>query len=92
MEEKSKIQTLKQFIKNNGLTFTGEGSALNSDCTILAGYALYIGADVDDCIIAIPTSDCGDEMHRVFDYASDNNYGVYWKSELAQSSYKYKLV
>lgn len=38
--EISKEDKIKDFIKNNNLTFSGDGSNLNSECTTISGYGL----------------------------------------------------
>tara|TARA_R110000868_G_scaffold14426_4_gene67210 strand:+ start:25914 stop:26192 length:279 start_codon:yes stop_codon:yes gene_type:complete len=90
-------KVLIQFIKDNKLTFKGTGSSLNSDCVVLCGFALYIGATVENCRDAVPTkginvTDVCAEIERVYDYAERNNYGDYWKNGVAKASFKYELV
>lgn len=86
---------LIKFIKNNNLDFNGSGSGLNSDCTIISGYALHLGIDSPDIVIkAIKTinteaSKFKPELERVFVYARNNNYGDYWDSDEAKSMYKF---
>jgi hypothetical protein len=90
-------KVLIQFIKDNKLTFKGSGSALNSDCVILCGFALYIGANKSTCMDSIPTKEINvaevhTEIERVYEYAERNNYGDYWKNGVAKASFKYDLV
>lgn len=83
------MSKIKKFIKDNKLDFSKEGSALNSNCTILAGYALHLGLqlhDVDPGEDIIP-DDAWDEFERVFGYAEDNDYGAYWTSKDAKERY-----
>ena len=90
---------IKKFIEDNNLDFTSEGSGLNSNCVILAGYGLYLGiesyselSDILDTIDPdqelIPAS-ADTELNRVFDYANKNMYGNWWKNEEAHTIYKF---
>lgn len=93
MEEN--IEKLRKFITENELAFTGKGSASNSDCCLISGYADFIGvSDVKDIEKAIKLvfpkkKDYKDELRRVFDFAYTYNYGNYWKSEEAKLMYKF---
>jgi len=85
---------IKQFIEDNNLDFSGSGSELNSNCVILAGFALYLGLDEEtllDIIIAEidNTTDALVELRRVFKYADSKSYGTYWESEKAHLEYKF---
>ena len=88
------------FIKLNNLTF--ERGRRNTDSTILSGYALHLGIiDVEELIAiteeyrkTLPKDsnhffDYIDELKRVFVYACDNNYGEFWNTEGAKSSYTF---
>lgn len=98
---KSKI---KLFLEDNDLSFSDSGSGLNSSCCILAGYVCYLNSlgttktkiSVSSVITIILSQKEGevsegfqDEFKRVYSYAVDNNYGEWWKSPLAKSSYKF---
>jgi hypothetical protein len=82
---------LKEFIKENKLTFTvGER---NTNVTILCGYALHIEATVEDCKNAIEekyvSTELFQEIERVYEYANNNNYGDFWITETAQKQYTF---
>jgi len=86
------MKKLEKFIKDNNLLFDSIDSGLNSDCTILAGYADYIKADVNDVISSIKkvlpeVNKFEEEMERVFEYAQKNNYGEFWKKPEAKKMY-----
>jgi len=80
-----------KFIKDNKLDFTSEGSGLNSNCTILSGYALHLELtffELCDELAEMTLSDeAWNELERVFDYAEDNNYGAYWSTKDAKERY-----
>lgn len=86
---------LEQFILDNNLQFDGEGSDLNSDCCIISGYALHIGADENDIEQAIDNvredavGNYEEELERVFDFAKASNYGSWWKRTEAKEKYKF---
>jgi hypothetical protein len=86
-------EKLIKFIKDNELNFNTSGSGLNSACVIISGYALFIKASLDDITEAVeelfPESDFCDELSRVFDYASDNNYEKFWSLPKAKEMYKF---
>lgn len=84
------MSDIKKFIKDNKLDFSSAGSALNSNCTILAGYALHLGlelGEVDPEEEIIPDADAWSEFERVFNYAEANGYGAYWTSKDAKERY-----
>ncbi len=78
---------IEKFIKDNNLDFSETGSGLNSACTILSGYALYIGAEEAGAIKKVLPEASHKEFDRVFEYANYNNYGDYWTSEEAKKMY-----
>jgi hypothetical protein len=90
----SNQEKLQRFIVNNELKFKGNGSGLNSDCCILAGYALYLGVEdkitlvkaVDESVSDADTFE--DELCRVFKYAYESNYGKWWEIEENRKMYK----
>lgn len=92
MEEK-----LIKFIKENSLSFIGEGSGLNGQCVIISGYASYIGVQKPLIIInaikevfrEVPSKEVKDEIKRVFDFALTYNYGKWWLSDEAKAQYKF---
>lgn len=97
MEAKQKTR-LKKFLKDNKITFKGEGSALNSDCVVFAGFGLYVTSDdiscVDDLCTIISSlpghnKDFETEFRRVFDYAYTNNYFSWWDSPQAKAKYTF---
>jgi len=95
MENNEKIV---KFIAENKLELTsGAGSDLNSACTILAGYALYIGIDdvhilneyVEESLGHSTSYEYDEEMNKVFEFAHDNNYGAFWRTKKAKDMYKF---
>lgn len=91
------MEEILKFTRENNLEFDLEGSALNGNCVILAGFACYMDKnDSQEIIDAIkekyPTSDAFDaEFERVFNYANDNNYGSWWKLPEANKLYKFTV-
>ncbi len=92
--ENNTQEKLEQFIKDNGLTFK-KGNR-NADSVVLSGYALHLGvSDVSevkkaiDIALAGKDPDYSEELSRVFDYAVNNNYGKWWETSSAKSSYKF---
>lgn len=85
---------LINFIKNNGLTF--QHGCRNSDFTVISGYALYLDIDeveeVEEAIeefLSLPLdADVSGELYRVFEYAYDNNYGLWWTNPHNTKGYK----
>lgn len=92
-----KLVKLVDFIKDNGLTFMGTDSGLNSDCVLLSGFALYIGErDIDVLVAAVYAARSNPvktvvgfefELERVFKYAELNDYGLWWNGEDAEIMY-----
>lgn len=93
-------QKILDFIVLNDLTFQ-EGER-NSNSTILSGYALYIGiTDVNTLIKIIDKykkstpedleyfDNYEEELTRVFNYAKNHDYGKFWNSEDAKTSFKF---
>lgn len=89
------MNKIQQFIKDNGLEFTGTGSGLNSDCVILAGFADYyeVGS-YSDLLTFIQEDDlyelsceASDELERVFRFAYGANYGDFWHTDEAKKMY-----
>ena len=90
---------IEKFIKKNNLDF--EVGERNSDCTVLAGYALHALGDTlentEDIIKIIgvihPVTTLNEEVaiefRRVMTYAYLNNYGDFWKSDVAKKMYTY---
>jgi hypothetical protein len=97
VREKMIKTLLNEFITNNDLDFSGEGSDLNGNCVILAGYLCYLlderGLDAghgDDAIGQLSlTSDAQRELNRVFAYAYISSYERWWKSADAKAKYKF---
>lgn len=91
MENKEKIEN---FIKNNHLHFSGFGSDLNSDCTIISGFALFSGVEINELIDILSeqeewSGEAEEELQRVFEFAENNNYGTFWSTEDAKKQYKF---
>ncbi len=92
------MKKLVKFIKENKLKFNGEESALNSDCTIISGFADHCGitnsGDIKSAVISALGEDglsieAAKEINRVFDFAYTYNYGNWWKNRDAKRLYKF---
>jgi len=85
------LNKIQEFIKNNGLDFTGSGSDLNSNFCSLSGYALHLGLTLDELKEKMTDEqlDEVDELDRVFDFAESHNYGAWWTSDDAKEQYKF---
>lgn len=87
MEEK-----IEQFIKDNNLDLSLTGSGLNSVCTILSGYALYLKLELTDFSNILeklyPGYDSR-EFDRVFHFAKRNHYEKFWMTPKAKKMYKF---
>lgn len=85
------MNKIQKFISDNSLNFIGTGSGLNSNCTIISGYALHLDLSFEDLcdeLAETPLSfDATEELERVFNYAEANNYGAYWTSADAKERY-----
>jgi len=93
MSEK-KLNPIEQFIKDNELEFTGGGSSLNGNCTVIAGYACHQGISeeytfIQQFNVTELSEEAEKELRRVFNYADSNNYGDYWKTEEAKKIYEF---
>lgn len=83
---------LKEFIEKNNIDLSSTHSELNSNCTVVIGYALYIGFDY---ILNISKeleslkllTEVEEELERVFNFAYDNDYGNWWKDEDNKKQY-----
>jgi len=89
-----KLNPIEQFIKDNELEFTGEGSSLNGNCTIIAGYACHKGMSeeytfIQQFDVTELSKEAEKELRRVFSYAVSKNYGNYWKTKAAANLYKF---
>ena len=86
---------LTKFIKDNKLSFIGADSAVNSSCTIISGFADYLGiSDWRDVATAISKAEpeavgYRTELKRVFEFAYHYNYGNFWKTDEAKKMYKF---
>ena len=88
------MNKIEQFIKDNNLDFSGEGSSLNSNCVIIAGYACHLDIGYYPDLERIFTntelsSEAKIELERVFDYAWENDYGDFWETDEAKGMYKF---
>jgi hypothetical protein len=96
MEAKQKTR-LKKFLKDNNITFSGTGSALNSDCVVFAGFSLFVTnaeyslEEMYPFIESIPghNKDYQSEFNRVYDFAFYNNYQDWWDKEEAKKKFKF---
>lgn len=86
-------ELIEKFIIENNLDLSETGSALNSTCCIIAGYALHIGitrsSDIVSVFVETSSHDFDEELTRVFDYAQKNNYKKFWLTEEAKKQYKF---
>lgn len=94
---------ISEFINSNDLDFSLTGSGLNSNCVALSGFALFLAdkLDIDDTNdvhqytldFIDNDSEFGvssyfiEEFDRVFEYAKDNNYDLWWNNEENRASY-----
>lgn len=88
------LNKIQKFVKENSLSFVDDGSTLNSNCVILAGYACYIGeenpiAKLEADGFTSLSEKAVLELNRVFTYARGNNYAAYWKTPDAKLMYKF---
>lgn len=92
------MDTLVKFIKDNDLSFRSAGSELNSECTIISGFALYQNKEKDDIIAAIreaneiePSTRIKNELERVFKFAKTYHYGAWWHTHNKEAKKLYKF-
>lgn len=94
---------ISEFIKSNDLDFNVTGSGLNLNCVALAGFALFLASElgIGDAEVAYDftiesieidseikmSSDFIDEFSRVFEYAKNNHYHLWWKNKYNRESY-----
>lgn len=93
------IEQVNKFIKENDLDFSGEGSELNGNCTILAGFICYLlaenhlvssnGIKIINSPLLELSKEATKELERVFDYAWKSNYKHFWKTKEATIQYKF---
>lgn len=91
-------ETIVKFISDNDLNFYQTDSSLNSDCTIISGFALHLGdksaKNIKEALIeakwteGIP-SRVNNELNRVFAFAKLYNYGNWWNYAEAKSLYTF---
>lgn len=83
-------EKVTRFIDDNNINLHNTDSALNSDCTILAGWALYECIELDDLLEYLKdelTAQSSKELQRVYEYAKDKGYGMFWITEQARNLY-----
>lgn len=93
----SKKDLLIKFIKDNGLIFDDTDSGLNGNCTIISGFADYLGVSsprtiktaINNVFPELETRSYSIELTRVFDFAYRYNYGLWWKRGEAKKMYKF---
>ena len=89
-------EIIEKFIKENKLDLNDTGSALNSTCCIISGYALHIGIiDVDilcNMFVDKLNADQNLELEKVFNYAKKHQYEDFWKTEQAEKQYIFSKV
>ena len=83
---------IKEFIKNNNITFN-EGER-NSSVVVCIGYAQHLGLNEAQLKKELAKEIKEDkfikeEISRLFDYCKSNNYAKYWKTKSAKSEYKF---
>jgi hypothetical protein len=86
------MSQIKEFIKNNNLTF--EEGCRNTHVTIIIGYAQYLGLteeELDEELSEQYDKDSfiAEEVTRLFDYCKSRDYKQYWKSDVAKATYKF---
>ena len=93
MEYQKEIEQINKFIEHNELDFSGDGSSLNGNCVILAGYLCYLGLEDNDFIkeqlIIDFSNEAEDEFERVLIVAKRKSYGDWWKKPEAKEKYKF---
>lgn len=92
------MNKIGQFIIDNNLDITdleSGGSEGNSIACILSGYALYLDMsfyDLTDSLLEynedVDNYDLS-ELERVYEFAKMRNYGNWWNTPAAKSSYKF---
>lgn len=93
------MEALEKFIKENNLNFTGSRSSINSDNTIISGYALSLGitnrSSVKEAITAVRGTKVTNNRVFIEDlisthrHACNNSYGEWWKHKTAKKLYKF---
>ena len=83
---------IKKFIKENNITFN-EGER-NSSTVVIIGYAQHLGLNETQLKKELSKEIKADkfikeEVERLFDYCSSNNYGDWWNTKAAKSQYKF---
>ena len=79
-------KTIENFIKNNELVF--KDGHRNVSLVIICGYSLYKNIPLNDLINFFKNDERTlKELKRVYDYAKDNNYDKFWKTEKAKKQY-----
>ena len=83
---------IKEFIKNNNLTF--EEGCRNTHVTIIIGYAQHLGLikeELDDELSEQYDEDLfiAEEVTRLFDYCNKRNYKNFWSTDEAKKRYKF---
>lgn len=86
----TKVKQLEKFIKENKLEFNS-GSGGDVNILALCGYACYIEADEYECFKATKSKDVDVELeiNRVWNYAYNNSYAQFWKTQQARDQYKF---
>jgi len=86
------LEKLKKFIKDNDLRFMN--GSRNLPIVVLVGYGLYIGATQNEVKLATEQAEhnndkvrTSNETVRVYDYAEENNYIDYWKTDEAKKEW-----
>lgn len=90
---KEDIKKIKDFIKNNGITF--EHGSRNTHSTIISGYSLSLPSTSKSGLVKILLEECPNikgypkEFNNVFEFAKRNNYERYWDTVDAKERYKF---
>lgn len=88
------MNIIEQFITDNKLDFSGSGSELNSNCCVLAGFALFQNIEWSDLVDKFIEATEGNffdftELKRVYAYANVKNYGAKWEAGDYKGTYIY---
>jgi hypothetical protein len=97
MTARAEFEMINNFLWANDLDLSGKGSDLNSVCTIIAGFMLYMNIQHFSEVVELMRSgiDMEDsesfeqEMIRVYNYAKKKNYGSWWETKKAKSQYNF---
>lgn len=89
------VEQVAKFIKDNNIDLSGEGSELNGNCVIVAGFICYIVNENDEdyltgaeIIAKLGLNNTAHiELERVYDFAYYNTYENFWYDPEAKEQY-----